>query len=172
MFQQKLTTTYIGIGANLGDARTMVLSAIDALAQLPQTELQAQSPLYASAPIGENAAGDDYVNAVAQLLTSLSAHELLNALHLIENQFGRERSYRNAPRTLDLDILLYGDECIHDAVLTIPHPRMTERAFVLHPLFDINPELSWHNAHGQEMHLASLLKNVEQQNIQLLESIP
>ena len=161
-------TTYIGIGANLGDARVAVVSAIGALADLPQTQLQAQSRLYTSAPMGENATGENYVNAVVQLSTALSAHDLLNELQRIERAFGRERSVRNAPRTLDLDILLYGDACIEDEVLSIPHPRMIERAFVLRPLFDIAPELSWHNAHGQKINLQSQMKYVEQQAIQLL----
>lgn len=161
-------TTYIGIGANLGDARVAVVSAIGALADLPQTQLQAQSRLYTSAPMGENATGENYVNAVVQLSTALSAHDLLNELQRIERAFGRERSVRNAPRTLDLDVLLYGDACIEDEVLSIPHPRMIERAFVLRPLFDIAPELSWHNAHGQKINLQSQMKYVEQQDIQLL----
>ena len=92
----------------------------------------------------------------------------MSELHRIERAFGRERSVRNAPRTLDLDILLYGDACIEDEVLSIPHPRMIERAFVLRPLFDIAPELSWHNAHGQKINLQSQMKYVEQQDIQLL----
>ena len=165
-------TTYIGIGANLGDARATVLSAIDALAEIPQTELQAQSRFYSSAPMGENATGDDYVNAVAKLSTELSAHVLLEQLQRIEQEFGRERSVRNAPRTLDLDILLYGDLSIEDANLSIPHPRMNERAFVLRPLSDIAPELSWHNAHGQKISLEQCLQDVAEQNIQLLGTTP
>ena len=161
-------TAYIGLGANLGDARAAVVSAIGALADMPQTQLQAQSRLYTSAPMGENATGDHYVNAVVQLSTALSAHALLNELQSIEREFRRERSVRNAPRTLDLDILLYGDACIEDEVLSIPHPRMHERAFVLRPLFDIAPELSWHNAHGQKFDLTLQLKHVAQQEIQLL----
>ncbi len=161
-------TTYIGIGANLGDARVAVVSAIGALADLPQTQLQAQSRLYTSAPMGENATGENYVNAVVQLSTALSAHDLLNELQRIERAFGRERSVRNAPRTLDLDVLLYGDACIEDEVLSIPHPRMIERAFVLRPLFDIAPELSWHNAHGQKISLEQCLQHVAEQDIQLL----
>ena len=161
-------TTYIGIGANLGDARVAVVSAIGALADLPQTQLQAQSRLYTSAPMGENATGENYVNAVVQLSTALSAHDLLNELQRIERAFGRERSVRNAPRTLDLDVLLYGDACIEDAVLSIPLPRMHERAFVLRTLFDIAPELSWHNAHGQKISLEQCLQHVAEQDIQLL----
>lgn len=161
-------TAYIGLGANLGDARAAVVSAIGALADMPQTQLQAQSRLYTSAPMGENATGDHYVNAVVQLSTALSARDLLNELQRIERAFGRERSVRNAPRTLDLDVLLYGDACIEDEVLSIPHPRMIERAFVLRPLFDIAPELSWHNAHGQKISLEQCLQHVAEQDIQLL----
>ena len=161
-------TAYIGLGANLGDARAAVISAIGALADMPQTQLQAQSRLYTSTPMGENATGENYVNAVVQLSTALSAHDLLNELQRIERAFGRERSVRNAPRTLDLDVLLYGDACIEDEVLSIPHPRMHERAFVLRPLFDIAPELSWHNAHGQKISLEQCLQHVAEQDIQLL----
>ena len=161
-------TAYIGLGANLGDARAAVISAIGALADMPQTQLQAQSRLYTSAPMGENATGDHYVTAGGQLSTALSARDLLNELQRIERAFGRERSVRNAPRTLDLDVLLYGDACIEDEVLSIPHPRMHERAFVLRPLFDIAPELSWHNAHGQKISLEQCLQHVAEQDIQLL----
>ncbi|HEX8954782.1 MAG TPA: 2-amino-4-hydroxy-6-hydroxymethyldihydropteridine diphosphokinase, partial [Burkholderiaceae bacterium] len=96
---------YVGIGANLGDARATVEAALGKLAELPQSKLIAQSSLFASAPI--DAGGDDYINAVARLQTSLRAEALLQRLQAIELEFGRERPYRNAPRTLDLDILLY-----------------------------------------------------------------
>ncbi|MFZ6674855.1 2-amino-4-hydroxy-6-hydroxymethyldihydropteridine diphosphokinase [Undibacterium sp. Xuan67W] len=128
----------IGIGANLGDARGTVEQAIIRLAALPASRLLAQSGLYLSAPI--ESSGDDYINAVAQISTSLTAHELLKALQEIELAFGRERPYRNAPRTLDLDLLLYGPEQIDHEDLTVPHPRMTERAFVLLPLLQVNPD--------------------------------
>lgn len=131
---------YIGIGANLGDARATVAIAIEALAQLPQTSLVAQSSLYGSAPI--DSSGDDYVNAVAQLSTSLDARALLQHLQAIELAHGRERPYRNAPRTLDLDLLLYGDEQINTADLQVPHPRMTERAFVLLPLLQLSADIN------------------------------
>ncbi|MFZ6845875.1 2-amino-4-hydroxy-6-hydroxymethyldihydropteridine diphosphokinase [Undibacterium sp. RuTC16W] len=128
----------IGIGANLGDARGTVEQAIIRLAALPASRLLAQSGLYLSAPI--ESSGDDYINAVVQISTSLSADELLKALQEIELAFGRERPYRNAPRTLDLDLLLYGSEQIDHEDLTVPHPRMTERAFVLLPLLQVNPD--------------------------------
>jgi 2-amino-4-hydroxy-6-hydroxymethyldihydropteridine diphosphokinase len=132
---------YIGIGANLGDARANVLDAIARLARAPGTRLLRASSLYRTAPI--DSSGDDYINAVAALDTTLGAHALLAALQDIEQAHGRERPYRNAPRTLDLDLLLYGDAVIDDApALLVPHPRMHERAFVLAPLAEIAPELA------------------------------
>ena len=129
----------IGLGANLGDAPATVLAAVAALAALPQTTLLRASPLYASAPI--DSSGPDYVNAVAQISTGLSAPALLAQLQTLEAAAGRERPYRNAPRTLDLDVLLYGEACISSPTLDIPHPRMHLRAFVLRPLADIAPNL-------------------------------
>jgi 2-amino-4-hydroxy-6-hydroxymethyldihydropteridine diphosphokinase len=131
---------WVGIGANLGDARANVLDAIDRLARLPGARLVQTSSLYRTAPI--DSSGDDYVNAVAALATDLDAHALLRALFAIEQAHGRERPYRNAPRTLDLDLLLYGDAVIDDApALIVPHPRMHERAFVLAPLAEVAPDL-------------------------------
>ncbi len=127
----------IGIGANLGAAAVQVKQAMVALAGLPQTTMNACSSLYASAPV--DAIGDDYVNAVVRLDTRLSATMLLAALQALELAAGRERPYQNAPRTLDLDLLLYGDEQIDSAMLTVPHPRMLQRAFVLLPLLEIDP---------------------------------
>lgn len=131
---------YIGIGANLGNAGDQVRSALLRLGELPQTRLTGQSDLFRTAPV--DAGGDDYVNAVAQLDTRLGPEDLLRALQAIENDFGRERSYRNAPRTLDLDVLLYGQQRIASPTLQIPHPRMTERAFVLIPMLQIDPFVS------------------------------
>ncbi|MDP9109888.1 MAG: 2-amino-4-hydroxy-6-hydroxymethyldihydropteridine diphosphokinase [Pseudomonadota bacterium] len=130
-------TAYIGIGANLAEPRLAVEHAINALAQLPQTTLAARSSLFMTAPI--EADGDDYINAVVQLHTSLDAHALLAHLQDIEAACGRERPYRHAPRTLDLDLLLYGQQRIDTATLTVPHPRMTARAFALIPLLQIDP---------------------------------
>jgi 2-amino-4-hydroxy-6-hydroxymethyldihydropteridine diphosphokinase len=131
---------WVGIGANLGDARANVLDAIERLSRLPGAQLVQASSLYRTAPI--DSSGDDYVNAVAALDTDLDAHALLRALFAIEQAHGRERPYRNAPRTLDLDLLLYGDEIINDApALIVPHPRMHERAFVLAPLAEVAPDL-------------------------------
>ena len=130
-------TAYVGLGANLGDARGSVQRAILQLGRLPATTLGAQSSLFRSAPI--DAGGDDYVNAVVRLETQLTAEQLLAELLAIEHAFGRERPARNAPRTLDLDLLLYGRHIIASAALTVPHPRMTQRAFVLIPLLQIDP---------------------------------
>jgi len=130
---------YIGIGANLGDARANVDDAVARLALLPESRLLRTSPYYRSAPI--DSSGDDYVNAVVAIDTRLVAEDLLTALHRIETEHGRERPYRNAPRTLDLDLLLYGDAVIATDTLTVPHPRMLERAFVLRPLLDIAPAI-------------------------------
>jgi 2-amino-4-hydroxy-6-hydroxymethyldihydropteridine diphosphokinase len=127
----------IGIGANLGDARDTVLQAMQRLAQFPQTTLTKQSSLYQTAPL--DAGGDDYVNAVVEIHTELDALTLLHNLQELELAFGRERPYRNAPRTLDLDLLLYGSREINTDSLIVPHPRMTERAFVLLPLLQIDP---------------------------------
>ncbi|MEH6434940.1 2-amino-4-hydroxy-6-hydroxymethyldihydropteridine diphosphokinase [Massilia sp. DD77] len=129
---------YIGIGANLGDAQGNVLDAIARLGALPGATLIASSSLYRTAPI--DSGGGDYVNAVASIETSLGAQALLEALQAIELAHGRERPYRNAPRTLDLDLLLYGDGTIATGTLTVPHPRMHERAFVLAPLLEIAPD--------------------------------
>jgi 2-amino-4-hydroxy-6-hydroxymethyldihydropteridine diphosphokinase len=130
---------YIGIGANLGDASANVDDALRRLAALPHSRLLTSSGKYRTAPI--DSSGDDYINAVACVDTTLGASELLAALHAIELAHGRERPYRNAPRTLDLDILLYGDQQIDLPSLHVPHPRMQERAFVLVPLLAIAPDI-------------------------------
>ncbi|MDB5909446.1 MAG: folK [Massilia sp.] len=130
---------YIGIGANLGDARANVSDALVRLAGLPATRLLRHSSAWRSAPI--DSSGDDYINAVACLDTRLAATDLLAELHAIELAHGRERPYRNAPRTLDLDLLLYGDQRIDLPQLHVPHARMQERAFVLLPLLEIAPDV-------------------------------
>jgi 2-amino-4-hydroxy-6-hydroxymethyldihydropteridine diphosphokinase len=128
---------YIGIGANLGDARATVEYAIETLRSLPQTQFKRSSSLFITAPI--DSSGDDYINAVVALETDLNAQVLLEHLQALELACGRERPYRNAPRTLDLDLLLYGQQEINTEHLTVPHPRMTERAFVLIPLLQLDP---------------------------------
>ena len=134
-----VVTAYIGLGANLGDAQAALQDALSRLAALPGCRLAAASSVYRSAPI--DSSGPDYLNAVAELQTTLPAPELLAQLLTIEQQHGRERPYRNAPRTLDLDLLLYGDAVIGTAQLRVPHPRMHQRAFVLRPLAEIAPDL-------------------------------
>lgn len=130
---------YIGVGANLGFSRDAVLNALLDLDRLPDTEFICASSLYRSTPL--DAEGPDFINAVAELETGLSAEALLHALLAIEKIHGRVRTTRNAPRTLDLDLLLYDDVRMATAELTLPHPRLTERAFVLVPLLEIAPEL-------------------------------
>ena len=128
---------FVALGANLGDARATVLQAFEDLGQLPLTRLQARSRLYRTAP--HEASGPDFINAVACIETGLTAPELLQALQSLENTVGRQRPYPNAPRTLDLDLLLYGEASIDSPRLTVPHPRMRQRAFVLCPLADVAP---------------------------------
>jgi len=135
----KSVTSYVGVGSNLGDALHNVRAALTAMRHLPQTKLQGHSSLFRSAPI--DATGDDFINAVARVDTQLSAESLLAELQKIELSFGRERPFRNAPRTLDLDLLLYGDVKISTDTLEVPHPRMTTRAFVIVPLLELDPKV-------------------------------
>ncbi|AOG25197.1 2-amino-4-hydroxy-6-hydroxymethyldihydropteridine diphosphokinase [Acidovorax sp. RAC01] len=125
------------MGANLGDRHGALRAAVAAMDRLPGTRVHRVSALYASAPV--DAGGPDYLNAVAELATTLPPLPLLQALQALELGAGRERPYRNAPRTLDLDILWFGRETISLPELTVPHPRMLERAFVLRPLADLAP---------------------------------
>ncbi len=132
-------SAFIGLGANLDDPRDQVQRALGELARLPQSTLVARSSLWHSAPVGY-ANQPAFVNAVARLETGLSADALLDELQKVESAHGRARSFANAPRTLDLDLLLYGEEVRASPRLTLPHPRMHERAFVLNPLLEIAPE--------------------------------
>lgn len=136
--QKTYVTGYIALGANLGDAAATVGRAMDAIGNLPDTRLMRRSSLYRTAPV--DAGGPDYINAVVEVCTALAAPQLLEQLQRLELAAGRERSCRNAPRTLDLDLLLYGDASLQSPALTIPHPRMFERAFVLVPLAEIAPQ--------------------------------
>ena len=131
-------TAFIALGSNLGDPEEKVRQGIAALAALPQAQLLAASALYRSAALGHTDQ-PDFVNAVAQMATSLAPQALLAAMLAIEQRFGRERSFLNAPRTLDLDLLLYDAQTMAEPGLTLPHPRMHERAFVLAPLLEIAP---------------------------------
>ena len=134
-----MTRAFVGIGANLGDPVAQVRSAIAALAALPQTRLVAASSLYRSAPLGFTAQAD-FVNAACLFETALAPRELLSHLHAIEAAAGRERRFKDAPRTLDLDLLLYGADTIDEPGLAVPHPRLHERAFALAPLVELDPD--------------------------------
>lgn len=131
---------FIALGANLGDPVRTVTAAVAALRTLPDSEFRAASSLYRTAPVGLRHQ-PDFINAVVELATVASAPALLQSLFEIEGRFGRQRSVKNAPRTLDLDLLLYGDEVSDDPDVTLPHPRLHERAFVLAPLVEIAPQL-------------------------------
>jgi 2-amino-4-hydroxy-6-hydroxymethyldihydropteridine diphosphokinase len=133
------TEAYIGLGANLGDASSALTQAVQHLACLPDSRLAGLSSLWQTAPV--QATGPDFINAVARLQTGLTPQALLGELQRIEQAFGRERPYPNAPRTLDLDLLLQGDVVLDTGELTLPHPRMHLRAFVLAPLAELAPDL-------------------------------
>jgi 2-amino-4-hydroxy-6-hydroxymethyldihydropteridine diphosphokinase len=133
-----VTLAYVGIGANLGSPAEQVEQAFEALGALPGTRVVSRSSLYRSEPLGY-AGQPDFVNAVAAVETSLAPEALLAGLQAIETAHGRERPFPSAPRTLDLDLLLYGDAVIDQPGLRVPHPRMCERAFVLAPLLEIDP---------------------------------
>lgn len=135
----KACLAYIGLGSNLADPRAQVSRALQALNGLPHTRLLAQSSLYRSAPVGY-LDQPDFINAVAKVETSLVPHDLLDALLELERENGRTREFKDAPRTLDLDLLLYADLQHHEHGLTLPHPQMHKRAFVLLPLLEIAPE--------------------------------
>ena len=132
------TTAFVGLGANLGDASATLTAAIVALEQLDETVFGARSSFYLTAPV--DAQGPDYLNAVVRLSTRLEPQNLLAELQRIEAVQGRERPFHHAPRTLDLDLLLYGTERIATPTLTVPHPRLHLRAFVVLPLLEIAPE--------------------------------
>jgi len=134
---------FVGLGANLGGnmpaLQATLHSALRQIAALPGTALVAASGFWRSHPV--DAGGPDYLNALVELQTELEPLPLLHALHAIEAAHGRQRPFRNAPRTLDLDLLLFGQRVLDGPVLTLPHPRLHERAFVLEPLFEIAPEV-------------------------------
>lgn len=137
--QRPAVRAHVALGANLGDATATVCDAMHWLAALPGTTVHAASSLYRTAPW--EASGPDFINAVVALDTQLTAPDLLACLHVLEARAGRERPYLNAPRTLDLDLLLYGSACIASHRLTVPHPRMWQRAFVVVPLAEVAPSL-------------------------------
>ena len=136
-----MSIAFVGLGSNLENPQRQLALAFDELSGLPQTTLLKRSSLYRSSPVGY-ASQPDFMNAVAELDTALEPAGLLEALQAIEAQHGRSRSFPNAPRTLDLDLLLYADRKQETARLTLPHPRMHQRAFVLKPLLEIEPAVS------------------------------
>ncbi|OZI40140.1 2-amino-4-hydroxy-6-hydroxymethyldihydropteridine diphosphokinase [Bordetella genomosp. 5] len=134
-----MTLAYVGLGANLGDSAATLRHVAGELGATPGIETVTVSPFYRSAPV--DATGPDFINAVAALHTTLAPLALLDVLQRLELAHGRERPYRNAPRTLDLDLLIYEGVTLDHPRLTLPHPRMHERAFVLRPLADLAPAL-------------------------------
>ena len=166
-------TVFIGLGANLGDARATLRDALAALQALAAPGSLRASSLYGSAPV--DSSGPDYVNAVARLRTELAPHALLDALQAIERRFGRDRPYRNAPRTLDLDVLLFGVEgdaggiCIEDERLSVPHPRAAQRTFVLEPLAELWPNGAIPGA-GRVADLLAVARRDPTQRVERLES--
>jgi 2-amino-4-hydroxy-6-hydroxymethyldihydropteridine diphosphokinase len=135
-----VTVAFVGLGANLGEPRRQVQQACDELDLIPHTRLVRTSSLYRSQPVGHTEQ-PQFVNAVAQIETGLPAERLLGELQAIEARYGRKRSFANAPRTLDLDLLLFADAVLDTPGLTVPHPRMHERAFVLIPLLEVAPDI-------------------------------
>ena len=166
-------TVFIGLGANLGDARATLRDALNALQALAAPGSFQASSTYGSAPV--DSSGPDYVNAVARLRTALGPHALLDALQAIERRFGRERPYRNAPRTLDLDVLLFGVEgdaggvVIEDDRLSVPHPRAALRTFVLEPLAELWPAGAIPGA-GRVADLLGAARRDPAQRVERLES--
>ena len=156
---------FVGLGANLENPSQQVRQAISELDAIEHTRVLVASSLYRSVPVGY-ADQPDFINAVAKLRTRLSPHALLDALHVIEDRHGRRRSVRNAPRTLDLDLLLYGMLVVHEEGLTLPHPRMHERAFVLLPLAEIAPDT---RVPGRAAPLSQLLAQLDRSGVEKLD---
>lgn len=158
------TRCFIALGSNLDQPLTQVQQAIAKLAAHCDIDLATVSPWYQSKAIGPGDQGD-YINGVAEINTALAPLELLAALQAIENLHHRQRLQRWGPRTLDLDLLLYGNQVINDPQLVVPHPYMLERSFVLYPLFDLAPDLTlpdnstlaehYRRCHGDDLHLVA-----------------
>jgi 2-amino-4-hydroxy-6-hydroxymethyldihydropteridine diphosphokinase len=159
-----VTIAYVGIGSNQDRPEKQVEQALLELDRLPHSRVVSRSSLYKSAPVGF-ADQPDFINAVAQLETGVSADRLLSELQQIEAQHGRKRSFTDAPRSLDLDLLMFGNSELKTKDLTLPHPRMHERAFVLKPLVEISPEVSIPGIGTAK----DLLKNVEHQIVEKLD---
>ena len=153
---------FVALGSNLKHPASQVIRAFQSIEQLPKTQLIKKSSLYKTAPVGYSAiqlkSVPDFINAVAEVATELSAENLLKHLLKIENEFGRERPFPNSPRVLDLDLLLYDDLILQTENLTLPHPRMHLRGFVLLPLAEIAPDLLI-PSHGNVVKLAEAHKS-------------
>jgi 2-amino-4-hydroxy-6-hydroxymethyldihydropteridine diphosphokinase len=152
---------YVGLGSNLSHPRRQLARAVASLRRIPRTGVVALSPNYVTAPVGTDEAQPDYVNAVAVLDTGLAPRALLARLNAIERRQHRKRGRRNAARTLDLDLLLFGRRRLHVPRLTLPHPRMHARAFVLRPLIDVAPAITI-PGHGLARHR---LREVKDQRV-------
>lgn len=149
MTNDKSYSAYIALGANLNSPATTLEEAFNVLAECDGIDLIKRSSLYTSPPL--DADGPDYINAVAEIRTTLEPLALLHSLQAIENAFGRERAYRNAPRTLDLDLLLYEDFSSNTEELTVPHPRLHIRSFVLMPLIEIAGDISLKQSNAEQL---------------------
>lgn len=160
-----MTTAFVALGANLDDPRSQVLQALEELDRLPGSRVVSRSSLYRTVPVGF-LAQPDFINAVARLETALDARPLLDALLDLENRHGRRRSLPNSPRTLDLDLLMYADRALREVGLTLPHPRLHERAFVLAPLAEIAPDAI---VPGQGR-VADLLDRVDRSGVELIDA--
>lgn len=161
------TVAFIGLGSNLADPAAQLARAVAGLAGLPQTVLVAQSPFYRSKPVGPQDQ-PDFVNGAAMLRTELSAPALLDQLQAIEQAHGRERLQHWGPRTLDLDLLLYGNETITSERLTVPHPELPNRDFVLQPLLDLDPQRILPDGRS----LALLRQQCQDNHLQKLDPLP
>jgi len=147
---------YVGLGSNLGERESMIRLALEDLSRLPETQLVRASSLYDTEPVGE-VDQPNFLNAVAQLETGLSPRQLMWNLRLIEKRLGRVRTRRWGPRTMDLDLLFYGDEVIEDPDLRVPHPELAARSFVLVPLLELDPLLVHPVTRETLLHLLSRL---------------
>lgn len=145
---------FVGLGANLGDAQGTVCKALEDLVQLPRTTVVARSSLYRSSPV--QAQGPDFINAVVELRTELAPLDLLRRLLALEAAHGRQRPFHHAPRTLDLDLLLVGSQQVLSGELTLPHPRLHQRAFVLLPLLELAPDLIHPTLGALQQHLPAV----------------
>lgn len=160
-----MTKAFVALGANLEDPKSQVMQALAELDRLPASRVVARSSLYRTAPVGF-AAQPAFINAVAQVETGLPARALMSALLELEDRHGRRRSVPNAPRTLDLDLLLYGDAIVREDNLVLPHPRMHERAFVLAPLAEIAAD----EIVPGRGRVADLLERVDRAGVELLDA--